>query len=58
MKKFLFVLAISAFVACNDTTEGGAPTGDSTSTVDTSTTMSPVDTTTLPSDTTRIDSAK
>jgi len=51
MKKFLFVLAISAFVACNDTTEGGAPTGDSTSTVDTSTNMAPVDTTTVPSDT-------
>jgi hypothetical protein len=62
MKKFLFVLAIAAFVAaCNDTSTESTSTGDSSMPATTdSATMAPVDTTmTAPMDTTKMmDSTK
>ncbi|MBL7699712.1 MAG: hypothetical protein JNK79_16215 [Chitinophagaceae bacterium] len=51
MKKLLFVLAIGAFVACNEGTTDESTSTDATSTVDTNTTA-PVDTATAaPADT-------
>lgn len=58
MKKLLFVLAIGAFAACNDTSTESETTADTTATeaapapIDT-TTVAPLDTTTVaPADTT------
>lgn len=58
MKKLLLILAIGAFVACNDNgSEEGTGTDTSTTTIDTSTvvpdtTMNPVDTSAVRPDTT------
>ena len=53
MKKLLLVLAIGAFVACNN---GGTEEtkADTTTTITTDTTTVPVDTTTHPVDTTKV----
>lgn len=56
MKKLLLVLAIGAFVACNNGGSEETKTTDSTTITTTDTTTVPVDTTTLPTDTTRRDS--
>ena len=58
MKKFLFVLAIAAFAACNDTSTSSESTTDSATapaTTDTATMTAPVDTaaTVAPADTTK-----
>ena len=58
MKKLLLVLAIGAFVACNNGGTEETKTTDSTTTTTTDTTTVPVDTTTLPVDTTRTDTTK
>ena len=54
MKKLLLVLAIGAFVACNDTADDDTTTTDTATsvTVDTNTTVAPMpDTTTVITDT-------
>ena len=51
MKKFLLVLAIGAFVACNDEGTTDSTTGDTaTNTIDSST-VAPIDTTNRSTDT-------
>ena len=52
MKKLLLILAIGAFVACNDNgSEEGTGTDTTTTTIDTSTVVPAPDTTTNPVDT-------
>ncbi|HEY6902042.1 MAG TPA: hypothetical protein VI233_15405 [Puia sp.] len=62
MKKFLFVLAIGAFAACNNSGGAEAPKGDSTvnhdsTHVDTSAAKMSADTTKMAADTAKKDTA-
>jgi len=55
MKKLLLILAIGAFVACNDNgSEEGTGTDTSTTTIDTSTVVPAPDTTTTTVDTSAV----
>ena len=52
MKKLSLVLAIGAFVACNNNGSADAPKADSPAVAPVDTTAKPVDTTAAPADTT------